>query len=321
MRVPLLLGCLILLAGAAYIPKDVRKKPGKCPHVADINRQCPLPSGVQNSAAFNDFLMSIAECLFDGDCKGADKCCFDGCKTKCTSVAQWKRDEFPAGKCPPVDISRVSNCKYVDDPLMHHECSKDTECKKNEKCCFDGCLVKCVDVSKQSTRKPGKCPSVSFADGQKCTDASTGGTSANEIPQDSSHCKNDADCNGTEKCCSDGCNLKCYPAVFLKESDITAENEERRRGEPNTPVTMIPKDAPKIQSGDITLGGETFIKKAIHNPHETVPRAESLTPELERAFVLVKPDGVRRGLISNIMSRFERKGYKLVAMKLLQVKD
>ncbi|KAJ7546550.1 hypothetical protein O6H91_08G044200 [Diphasiastrum complanatum] len=39
--------------------------------------------------------------------------------------------------------------------------------------------------------------------------------------------------------------------------------------------------------------------------------------ELERTFIAIKPDGVQRGLISEIISRFERKGYKLVAVKLV----
>ena len=39
----------------------------------------------------------------------------------------------------------------------------------------------------------------------------------------------------------------------------------------------------------------------------------------ERTFVAIKPDGVKRGLIGKILTRFEDKGYKIVAMKLLQV--
>lgn len=39
--------------------------------------------------------------------------------------------------------------------------------------------------------------------------------------------------------------------------------------------------------------------------------------ELERTFIAIKPDGVQRGLIAEIISRFERKGYKLVAIKLV----
>lgn len=37
----------------------------------------------------------------------------------------------------------------------------------------------------------------------------------------------------------------------------------------------------------------------------------------ERTLVLVKPDGVQRGLVGEIISRFERKGLKLVATKMV----
>jgi nucleoside-diphosphate kinase len=40
---------------------------------------------------------------------------------------------------------------------------------------------------------------------------------------------------------------------------------------------------------------------------------------VERTFVLVKPDGVRRGLVGEIVSRFERKGLKVVAARMLRV--
>jgi nucleoside-diphosphate kinase len=39
----------------------------------------------------------------------------------------------------------------------------------------------------------------------------------------------------------------------------------------------------------------------------------------ERTLVLVKPDGVQRGLVGEAISRIERKGLKLVAMDLRQV--
>ncbi|XP_054363406.1 nucleoside diphosphate kinase 3 isoform X4 [Mirounga angustirostris] len=39
----------------------------------------------------------------------------------------------------------------------------------------------------------------------------------------------------------------------------------------------------------------------------------------ERTFVAVKPDGVQRRLVGEIVRRFERKGFKLVALKLVQV--
>lgn len=41
----------------------------------------------------------------------------------------------------------------------------------------------------------------------------------------------------------------------------------------------------------------------------------------ERTFVAIKPDGVQRGLIGDIVNRFERKGFKIMGMKLLMVSD
>ena len=39
--------------------------------------------------------------------------------------------------------------------------------------------------------------------------------------------------------------------------------------------------------------------------------------ERERTFLMVKPDGVQRGLVGNVISRLEMKGFKLVAMKMM----
>merc|ERR1712007_355878 len=38
----------------------------------------------------------------------------------------------------------------------------------------------------------------------------------------------------------------------------------------------------------------------------------------ERTFIAIKPDGVQRGLDGEIIKRFEQKGFKLVAMKMMQ---
>ncbi len=39
----------------------------------------------------------------------------------------------------------------------------------------------------------------------------------------------------------------------------------------------------------------------------------------ERTFTLVKPDGVKRGLVGEMVRRFERKGLKIVAMKMIHI--
>ena len=42
---------------------------------------------------------------------------------------------------------------------------------------------------------------------------------------------------------------------------------------------------------------------------------------MERSVVIVKPDGVQRGLIGEIIHRFERKGLKLVGLKMIALDD
>eukprot|EP00567_Pseudictyota_dubia_P003693 CAMPEP_0197444342 /NCGR_PEP_ID=MMETSP1175-20131217/9849_1 /TAXON_ID=1003142 /ORGANISM="Triceratium dubium, Strain CCMP147" /LENGTH=196 /DNA_ID=CAMNT_0042975117 /DNA_START=130 /DNA_END=720 /DNA_ORIENTATION=+ len=43
--------------------------------------------------------------------------------------------------------------------------------------------------------------------------------------------------------------------------------------------------------------------------------SSSLSMAMERTYIMIKPDGVQRGIVGNIVSRFETKGYHLVAMK------
>ena len=39
----------------------------------------------------------------------------------------------------------------------------------------------------------------------------------------------------------------------------------------------------------------------------------------ERTFIMVKPDGVQRSLVGNVINRLESKGLQLVAMKMMQI--
>jgi len=40
---------------------------------------------------------------------------------------------------------------------------------------------------------------------------------------------------------------------------------------------------------------------------------------LQRTLVIVKPDGVQRGLVGKILARFEERGYKIIALKFMAV--
>eukprot|EP00999_Lentomonas_sp_LEN2_P000547 NODE_1548_length_817_cov_76.923188_g1500_i0.p1 GENE.NODE_1548_length_817_cov_76.923188_g1500_i0~~NODE_1548_length_817_cov_76.923188_g1500_i0.p1 ORF type:complete len:256 (-),score=63.45 NODE_1548_length_817_cov_76.923188_g1500_i0:50-727(-) len=52
---------------------------------------------------------------------------------------------------------------------------------------------------------------------------------------------------------------------------------------------------------------------------ETAAKANAgkLGTDSERSFIMIKPDGVQRGLIGEVINRFERRGFKLVAMKMM----
>ena len=42
---------------------------------------------------------------------------------------------------------------------------------------------------------------------------------------------------------------------------------------------------------------------------------------MEQTFVMVKPDGVKRGLVGELIGRFERMGLKIVALKMVSAKE
>ena len=43
-----------------------------------------------------------------------------------------------------------------------------------------------------------------------------------------------------------------------------------------------------------------------------------MTTQQERTLVLVKPDGVRRSLVGEVIARIERKGYVVSSLKMVQ---
>lgn len=59
-----------------------------------------------------------------------------------------------------------------------------------------------------------------------------------------------------------------------------------------------------------------FLRASASQRNETA-RLNDDTMSTEQTFIAIKPDGVQRGLIAPIISRFEARGYKLVAIKLM----
>ncbi|KAF8399849.1 hypothetical protein HHK36_015745 [Tetracentron sinense] len=55
-----------------------------------------------------------------------------------------------------------------------------------------------------------------------------------------------------------------------------------------------------------------------NTPHIFLPHLVASMEDVEETYIMVKPDGVQRGLVGEIISRFEKKGFKLTGLKLFQ---
>ena len=56
-----------------------------------------------------------------------------------------------------------------------------------------------------------------------------------------------------------------------------------------------------------------------NNREDMADSSSSADPKAERTFIAVKPDGVQRGLVGEIVKRFEQRGYKMVAGRMMWV--
>lgn len=72
-----------------------------------------------------------------------------------------------------------------------------------------------------------------------------------------------------------------------------------------------------IKSIQITTVNSPIIEHPSTLNHINMSHVGQPGTRTERTFVAIKPDGVQRGLIGEIINRFERKGFKIVGMKLL----
>ncbi|NP_001311894.1 nucleoside diphosphate kinase 2, chloroplastic [Nicotiana tabacum] len=56
--------------------------------------------------------------------------------------------------------------------------------------------------------------------------------------------------------------------------------------------------------------------KRNHTTRIFLPHLVASMEEVEETYIMIKPDGVQRGLVGEIISRFEKKGFKLTGLKL-----
>ncbi|KAM2684205.1 hypothetical protein EV1_045734 [Malus domestica] len=58
--------------------------------------------------------------------------------------------------------------------------------------------------------------------------------------------------------------------------------------------------------------------KTLAKPRIFLPHLVASLEQVDETDIMVKPDGVQRGLVGEIISRFEKKGFKLTGLKLFQ---
>merc|ERR1712038_1531805 len=80
-------------------------------------------------------------------------------------------------------------------------------------------------------------------------------------------------------------------------------------GQPENPVkkTEEKRDTCVNNQTPSTSSSDTQTSVLYHDPSNG-----------ERSFIMLKPDAVQRGLVGQIIARFEKKGFKLIAMKFMQ---
>ncbi|KAL3678606.1 hypothetical protein R1sor_021562 [Riccia sorocarpa] len=71
-------------------------------------------------------------------------------------------------------------------------------------------------------------------------------------------------------------------------------------------------------SSTIAGDGSCFLSLAARRPLRSSSRFFAVTQAVERSYIMIKPDGVQRGLVGEIITRFEQKGFSLKGLKLFQ---
>ena len=293
----MLISIAVLFSSAAKIPREMKLKEGDCPkvHISE-GHSCPIPPDLTDMVAFNEFLMSVAECVMDADCNGTDKCCFDGCKTLCVSMKHGDKQLSKQGD----QLSSLRNQLFG---------SKKNGPKSN--------LVR----PQSRLRKQGKCPLAKQpTEGCQWTTEQKSG--------DGISCETDEDCVETDRCCFDGCHFRCSK---LQNFDPDAGGEDSGAGnevgaKPRSIYRTINSPERTTDLVESQMEKETVIPENVERKEEyftenseNLKMNRSSDPKDERTFVKIWPTGVKRGLVGEIIRRFERKGCALVGIKVAKV--
>jgi nucleoside-diphosphate kinase len=111
------------------------------------------------------------------------------------------------------------------------------------------------------------------------------------------------------------CKISKDATLILSDNESTFNNLEVG------PTTLICKTGVKYPADPIVFEKSSDADQEVYKIRGYKPLKQKMSlsaPARERTYIMIKPDGVQRGLVGKIMERFETKGFKLVACKLAQ---
>ena len=85
--------------------------------------------------------------------------------------------------------------------------------------------------------------------------------------------------------------------IYSQKDNNSKKPQQKEEKKENNPSNQAPS----------TSSTNTVVSNLYYNPANG-----------ERSFIMLKPDAVQRGLTGKIIGRFEKKGFKLIAMKFVQ---
>ena len=122
-------------------------------------------------------------------------------------------------------------------------------------------------------------------------------------------------------------HLMEYPGPSLRlwtlarlAADKTTTGPGGRRSDP---TTLLPtaaqhhatQSAKKAAALNSPLAPPAYRKRN----RQTTPKGVTVTEDIQQTLVLIKPDGVQRGLVGEIITRLEARGLRIAAMKMTQL--
>uniref|UniRef100_A0A671EN12 Nucleoside diphosphate kinase n=2 Tax=Rhinolophus TaxID=49442 RepID=A0A671EN12_RHIFE len=93
------------------------------------------------------------------------------------------------------------------------------------------------------------------------------------------------------------------------------------RGRPGSHVSRGPAEGQAGRPGRARAHVGSRARSPARPPGPHLPLTRRTMANTERTFIAIKPDGVQRGLVGDIIKRFEQKGFRLVAMKFLRASE